>query len=276
MNWKDHPVVISAISGVAGVAFAVQFLFPSLNAQINLDHKLEINTLNSQKDATTSELSNQQEKNKQLTLDAEASRSEVQSLQAVIVSQKETIAELEMGRIFDLSNPYPVGFRQIKVLDDINEVEALYEESTIDKERPGYWSVKVEHALFESVIYYFDRFLEDSEKQTVYQISYVIRDFKYENHRAQLNERLSKAPTTSKVELSDDFLITTLNETLGTGLSWEFGPDRHYAWTTPYSLTVYMTGPTYDRFTVAFEGLAPGNWRHPIPRYQSEVMCRVD
>lgn len=277
MNWKDHPVVISAISGVAGVAFAVQFLFPSLNAQINHDHKVEIDALSSQKNATRAELSNQQAKNKQLTLDAEVSKNEVHSLQAIIAVQKETIAELEMGRVFDLANPYPVGFRQIQVLDDINKVASHYEEDKINKERSGFWKVKVEHALFKEVIYYFDRFSEGSEKQTIYQISYRIRDFNYENRQRRLNNLLGGGPETAfKAELSDDFLITTLNETLGNGISWEDGPDTDYAWTTPYSLTAYITSPLYDSFTIAFEGLAPGSWRHPIPRYQSEAMCRVD
>lgn len=269
MSWKDHPVVIAAISGVAGIAFAVQFLFPSLNAQLHYDHKVELDDLNLQNDVIALDLSKQQAENQQLTFDAEASRRELQSHQTVMAAQKETIAKLEMGRIFDLSNPYPVSFQQIKVLDDINKVESHYEESQINKERSGYWSVKVDHALFEELVYYFNRFSEESEKQSIYQISYRVRDFRFENLQALRSEILSGViDTGQKTELSDDFLITRLNETLGTGTILEDGLDKNYAWATPYGLTVYITSPPYDSFIVALEGLAPGSWRHPIPRYQ--------
>jgi len=66
MDWKDHPVVIAAISGAAGVAFSVQFLFPSLHADLSHDHKIEVEDLNSKVQFKSSELEKQKSANENL------------------------------------------------------------------------------------------------------------------------------------------------------------------------------------------------------------------
>lgn len=277
MNWKDHPVVIAAIAAVAGVAFAVQFLSPALNAQLNHEHQLELSRLSTQISSGEAELSTQQAENKKLTIDLDTSINEVQSLQSIISSQAETIEKLQMGRIFDFANPYPVGFQQIHLLDSLSKVDQLYDESQIDKTRPGYWMVKVEHALFDRVGYYYDLESEDSENPIIYQISYSMRDFKFENISAERHAIINNTtPPARKAELSDHFLVNLLNEALGSGLSWDHGEEKVYAWTTPYELTVYITPVGHDRFIIALEGLAPGSWRHPIPTFQTGAMCTVD
>lgn len=284
MNWKDHPVVIAAIAAVAGVAFAVQFLFPALNAQLNYDHRVELDELTDKhkseidvliikNQAISGQLKQQQAENQNLVIAAEAARIEVASLRASVSAQAQKVVELEMGRLFDYANPYPVGFQQIHILDSIEKVNEYYPEAQINKSRPAYWSVDIEHALFDNITYYFDHAAETPESKVIYMIAFAMRDFEFENRQSQarIDVDPSKSPQTTTV--SDDFLVTKLNETLGTPLSWKEGEETAYAWTTPYEVTAYISPYLTDRVILALEGVTPGTWHHPAPRYKQETMC---
>ncbi|GGC87580.1 hypothetical protein [Halopseudomonas salina] len=274
MDWKGSPVIISIASGAAGIGFAVQFLFPSLNAQLNYDHRITVDSLTSEKFQLEEKLNSLRNDNKYIDSERSSLKKDASALKEIIESQQEKITELELGRILDMGNPYPVSFPSIKIFDEITRVQKIHKDEKIEKSNNDYWIVKVDHALFDSIIYYYAELPELENKKVIYQISYVKRDYYIEQLLLDSGDSFqNSSPKKTKFETDDKFFIKLLDDYLGVGQLWPRGDTQDYSWLTAYGVTVYMTGESYDRYTISQELLAPGTWRHPIPQTQYQLSC---
>lgn len=147
---KHHPIVVGAAAALAvfgaTVTYFTQVAIPIQTAQIQNDlvaSRAEVATLQKQNTATAAKID---ELNK-----------EVAALKARALSS-------ELNLEFAAGNPYPPGLGLVKMGDALELIAKYYPETSIEK-RSGWWSIKVQHAVFRSVTFYFDRSVSEKDRR---------------------------------------------------------------------------------------------------------------
>lgn len=131
MSWKDHPVIVAAVSAAATVAFCVTTLLPIwTKVQENRVENLavELDSLKKNLDIANADADRYRKQNIALTTDT----------------------------LFIPSDLYPRGFRDIRIGDPIEKVLSKYK--NVKKEsRNNWYSAKIDDsAFFDRATYYFD------------------------------------------------------------------------------------------------------------------------
>jgi hypothetical protein len=94
-------------------------------------------------------------------------------LQLELKNSRAATREAQLSNLFQFGLPYPSGVAKVKVGDLSAAVDAAYTSTSIDKSEGTFWSVKLDHEVFSSVIYYSDK--GGKNGQSVYQILFMSR-----------------------------------------------------------------------------------------------------
>lgn len=136
--------MIALASGAATLTFAYKVLLPVFE-QKNLN---EISSLTSQVD----------EKNTKITDDAAhlaAVKRQLEVSQSEISNYQVQLSKLETQNIFSKEDPFPAGWRDVRIGDPVSQVEKAY--SAVDKSQLTYWSVsQISQPIFNNAAYYGD------------------------------------------------------------------------------------------------------------------------
>jgi hypothetical protein len=135
VDWKNHPVIIAAISAASSAVFCITFVLP-------IYEKKNINQIEDLKLQTTK----LKEKNAKILKNEE-------DLLLKLKSSKQKILHLQEEDRFSKDSPLPKGFRDIYPFDLVDRVFEHYKSENIETEKRWY-SVKVEDNLFSSATYY--------------------------------------------------------------------------------------------------------------------------
>jgi hypothetical protein len=133
-GWKDHPVVIAALSCAAGLVFAYQVIVPTVTASLQnevIDLKKQI-------------------------ADSGVSKDRIKSLEDRLQKSEVAAASAQAANMFALGNPYPSGLGTPRLGDTLDIVENKFATSKIEK-KSGFWSVDKPATNISSVAYYFDK-----------------------------------------------------------------------------------------------------------------------
>jgi len=113
-------------------------------------------------------------------------------LEKELKNTQSKLAAAQLTNLFEFGNPYPIGLGNIRVGNTRDRISQVYADSSIER-TAGFWSVKMEHAAWSSVTYYFARV--DGEL-LIYQILFFFRrDATPETLLQKLTEALGH-PTT--------------------------------------------------------------------------------
>lgn len=160
-KWQDHPVVIAIGSGAAALIFAQTVIFPTMTASL----QNEVSSARSQ----TQEVATLREQLKKATEDTAKAKLELKTAQ--------------LNNVFSVGNPYPIGLHNVKIGDSPDAILSSYPVEAVVKTSATYWSVKLDHATFREVVYFFDqqKNLKDRKVRTLLffatdRASGVIRD----------------------------------------------------------------------------------------------------
>ncbi|MEH2513425.1 hypothetical protein V1291_004779 [Nitrobacteraceae bacterium AZCC 1564] len=143
-TWKDHPVVIAALSCAAGIAFAHQFIFPAMTASL----QNEIADLKKQ------------------VSDAGISKERIKSLEEKLKKSEADAASAQAANMFSLQNPYPMGLGALKLGDSLDAIERSFPGAEIEK-KSGYWSVKNPTSQYSDATYFFDRRAQNKRVRSI-------------------------------------------------------------------------------------------------------------
>lgn len=149
INWKDHPVIVAALSFAGTMVFAMQIVIPIYTAAL----QNEVASLRKDLEATG------------------VTKDRISKLESELKDTKIKLADAESTNTFSPGDPYPVGINQVKIGDSIDLVESLYSRHNIDR-KAGYWSVKNPSAMFSDATFYFDR---NSKDKKIYQLLFFMR-----------------------------------------------------------------------------------------------------
>lgn len=179
------------------------------------------------------------------TAETSALKAKIEPLEKANISQKEQIGvlqtklrELQSGSVFVPGNPFPIGYSAIRFGQPISDVEKVYPADSIDKgEERGFWTVKLDHPVLSSAVYYFTT--DKQQRSFIYQISFHFR----------------RDPNSS-IEQDTDALIARMTQVLGPPAS---NPrQRLFLWNAPDKTHIYVIN--YPSITIAPEPIQPGGW----------------
>lgn len=145
-DWKNHPVIIAAITCASTAAFFVTVAQPMIDK--NNQNKISLLT----------------ESNLKLELAIAERNKEIIKLKAHIestISDKEKQIEIAKSEAekyknedrFSSDNPLPKGLREIKIFSPYSEIKNFYPNSDFN-ENTLYYSIEIDDKLFSSAIYY--------------------------------------------------------------------------------------------------------------------------
>ncbi|MET4041772.1 hypothetical protein ABIC03_003463 [Bradyrhizobium sp. RT6a] len=134
-KWQDHPVLIAICSGAAALIFAQTVIFPTMTASL----QNEVSSARSQ----MQEVATLRDQFKKATEDTAKAKLELKAAQ--------------LNNVFSVGNPYPIGLDKLRIGDGLDAIFANFSEASVTKNSASYWSVKLDHAAFREVVYYFDQ-----------------------------------------------------------------------------------------------------------------------
>lgn len=149
INWKDHPVIVAALSFAGTMVFAMQIVIPIYTATL----QNEIASLRKDLEA------------------AGVTKDRISKLESELKDTKLKLADAESANTFSPGDPYPVGINQVKIGDSLDLVAGLYSQYQIDR-KTGYWSVNNPNTVFSNVTFYFDR---NSKDKKIHQLLFFMR-----------------------------------------------------------------------------------------------------
>lgn len=144
-NWRDHPVVIAAVTCAATLGGCIlvfkEIVMPTQIAAISNETR-ELPVLRAEKDLASSKI-------KALEATVIAKDKEIEKI-------KSDLLDVTLPRVFSASNPYPIDQRQVKLGDPASKLKEAYPISALDTTMDDWWSVKTKDGLFSSAAYYLD------------------------------------------------------------------------------------------------------------------------
>lgn len=144
--WKDHPVVIAALSVAGALVFAQTVIFPTMTASLQNENS----SLRSQVQEIPALKEN-------LKKAQDSAKAENQRMDEALKQAKSQLLAAQQSNLFSLGNPYPVGFGKVKLGDGLNTLINSYPEPTLRKTSQRYWTIKPDHPVFRDVSFLFDR-----------------------------------------------------------------------------------------------------------------------
>ncbi|UVL36474.1 hypothetical protein LOY43_08605 [Pseudomonas sp. B21-041] len=157
MEFTKHPLFVGASAIAATIAIFHQYIVPIYEKQNNNKIIELTNTLTS----TQNELKESVEKNTNIKNDNASKTATLTSrLESKIINLEASKNELEKKVIrlqeedrFSAENPFPKGFREIKIFDDYTKVPVIYKNTDYTEKRI-FSSTDISDSLFSRITYY--------------------------------------------------------------------------------------------------------------------------
>ena len=221
-DWTKHPVITHIGVGAAVLAFTLTVLLPMQNGY--LQNQTNIAKETAEKVVVA---------NAALTRRAQEAEEKLKQAEAQFVAKKAKEAQakirsLELGGLFALGNPYPVGL-QIKIGDPSELVPKVYTGDQMYITSANFHMIRPNHTAIESITYYAD-----------YETKKVSRVLFYVIQR-------------------EGWLQNKLVECLGPPTSSP--KEGYFYWKTQHKLGVYKTDDT--SFIIMAEAFQPRDWPKP-------------
>lgn len=144
--------MIALASGAAALTFAYKILLPVFE-QKNLN---EISSLASQVDEKNARIADAATHLAAVKRQLEASQSEISNYQV-------ELSKLETQNIFSKEDPFPAGWRDVRIGDPVSQIEKAY--PGVDKDQVSYWSVSQKlQSIFSDAAYYGDVPISSSDQ----------------------------------------------------------------------------------------------------------------
>lgn len=144
-NWKDHPVVIAAVTCAATIGACIvvfkEIVMPTQIAAISNETR-ELPMLRAEKEQAKSRIKTLEEA--------------IQTKDKDIQKAKQELLEATLPKIFSAPNPYPIDQGRIRVGDSVLKLKEVYPLSSLDTTMDSWWTVSTPNGLFRSAAYYFD------------------------------------------------------------------------------------------------------------------------
>lgn len=150
-SWRDHPVVVAAISAGAAVTLMGSVVFPLLTTHLN--SQLE----EARKDVETKKVEIAQLKGiaDRLVTTVDSQNGALKKHEDDKKKLADQLRQYAIDNPFLLPTAYPRGLEVARVGSTAADVEAAYSGRPIDKSKEDYWSIEPEHPIFSPVTYYF-------------------------------------------------------------------------------------------------------------------------
>ena len=232
-SWKDNPLAVSAITVAGTLALSVlvvkDIIVPTYTQSIK--NELSLNKIKLEKALKINE------KNKLRVKDLEK---EVVQLREHNVSLTSQLKNSLATNVFSFNNPYPKGFGEIRVGDNINLLAKKYGKDKIeiklgDVDTYTTYNLKIKHKFFERVTYY----IEDDDN-TIEKMSFSI---------PQYDKNFKKL-------FDGDYLHNQLTDALGSPITWN--KKEYYSWYIGHNLAVYKSSDF--SFSIAPKDKRPAYW----------------
>jgi len=224
-DWKDHPIVIAAISSAATATFIITTVVPTLEKQnINKIKELEQDLALADK-----KYSSEIEKNNK---ESQEKDKKIQELKATEKSLKIAIEKLKMDDRYSKAKPFPKGLRDVIVFSEYKSIKTAYPNSTFNQ-NTIYQSVEIEDDTFSQIVYYPTNC---GKTKIVKEIRYFFKTpvDDYEKKALENKLEVTKMPFPKKEEIDSsraekkEAVVETFNKIYGPGEKIEESGSNEY------------------------------------------------
>ena len=114
---------------------------------------------------------------------------------------KAELNTLRLDKIFYNLDPYPVGFREVQLGDDLSKVKKVYEKATIDEDASDRIYLPIEHNLFSQI-----GFFTLNGKNKIEMIIFFFKDpgrLSYETLKRKIGETFPRKEYTETISKSN-------------------------------------------------------------------------
>ncbi|NNB16042.1 hypothetical protein [Pseudomonas fragi] len=240
-GWAEHPVYIAGISVAGTLAICIaaykEVLLPAQMARsefeiLALNQNLEVLKANSAKAAQTAEKSKSND-----TVEIKKLSSELELIKDELKKLNIEFAGFKLGNIFFESGAYPASLDGVKVGQPAEFIEKKFKGLPTEK-KDGYTTVKVNHPLFDSVVFYYS----DEAPFLIYQIMYSVS-------------------YTAEAEVGSGYLHSQLERNFGEPVKIA---DDMFFWAVKDGVTMFKDSAG---FIVSEGNSYPGGWDRALRRY---------
>lgn len=166
-NWKDHPIVVATIAVAATVGLMIA-LFTEVIIPTQIAH-----LTNQLADCPVAKKEKEEAEKKIILLEEQLTESKAKLLAA------------QQASPFVVGNPYPSGFGQVRLGDQISKVAEYFPAATIQKDEDS-WLINWAESPFISILYFY----EEKPTKKIYKIVYIFRSEDPDALRVKVTEAL--------------------------------------------------------------------------------------